>query len=123
MRRPLPVYPDKQTFFRVSMSQTCEQETHAQLTASSFDHFVGLREDGRRYGKAKHFGSLEVDNQIELRGLFHRQASRLGALEDLIDIAHGATVLIRVPSTIEHEESLLDISLPEGRPRQLVALR
>jgi len=46
-----------------------------------------LREDGRRYGKAKHFGSLEVDDQIELRGLFHGQASRLDALEDLIDVA------------------------------------
>src|SRR5947209_3088596 len=105
-------------------NKICQQETHApQLTASSFDHLVGLREDGRRYGKAKHFGSLEVDDQIELRGLFHGQASRLGALEDLVDVAHGATVLLRVPRTIEHEESLLDISLPEGRPWQLVAQR
>src|SRR3954447_2792753 len=102
----------------------CEQETHGtQLTASSFDHLVGLREDGRRYGKAKHFGSLEVDHQIELRGLLRGQAGRVGALEELIDVAHGATVLIRVPRTIEHQEPLLGISLPEGRPWQLVTQR
>jgi len=106
------------------MSQRCQQKTHApQLMASSFDHLVGLREDVRRYGKAKHFGSLEVDDEIELGGLFHGQAGRLGALEDLIDVAHGATVRLRVPRTIEHEESLLDISLPEGRAWQLVGQR
>src|SRR5260370_42191456 len=92
-------------------------------TASLIDHLVGLREDGRRYGEAKHFGSLEVDDQIELRGLFHGQASRFGALEDLVDVTHSATVLLREPRTIEHEKPLLGISLPEGQPWQFVVQR
>jgi hypothetical protein len=43
------------------------------------DHLVGNGEQVRRNGKAKCFGSLEVDDQFELGRLLNRQIRRLRA--------------------------------------------
>src|SRR5262249_9443624 len=43
------------------------------------DDFVRLEEQRRRYGQPHRLGRLQVDDQGELRGLLHRQGSRLGA--------------------------------------------
>jgi hypothetical protein len=36
------------------------------------DDFVGLEEERRWDGKAQSLGGLEIDDQLELRGLLHR---------------------------------------------------
>jgi hypothetical protein len=45
MRRPLPVFPDKQTFSQADgMSQTCHKQTHAaqqKRKGALLDHLVG----------------------------------------------------------------------------------
>jgi hypothetical protein len=38
----------------------------------SADHLVGLEEQRRGNGQAKHFRGLEVDDQLEFGGLLHR---------------------------------------------------
>ena len=43
--------------------------------------------------EAERFGGLEIDDQLELGRLLHRQVGGLLALEDAIDIAGGAPVL------------------------------
>ena len=48
----------------------------------------------RRHVEAERLGGLEVDDQLELGRRLHRQVGRLLALEDAIDIAGRAPVLV-----------------------------
>src|SRR5215467_11476287 len=72
------------------MSALCQKRTLAEL----FDHLVGAREQGRGHLKAEGLRSLEVDDQFVLGWRLHRQIGRLLALEDAVDIAGGAPVLV-----------------------------
>ena len=62
--RPLPVYPDEQTFSgSVGMSQRCHFRTHAvQQTGSLFDDLVGDGEQRRRHIESEHPSGLGVDD-------------------------------------------------------------
>src|SRR5262249_44653375 len=62
-----------------------------QGEGSSLDHLVGAREHRPGDGKAERFRGLEIDHEVELRGLLHRQIGGLGALDDLVHVAGGAT--------------------------------
>ena len=46
----------------------------------SLNHLVRLEEDGWGNGEAEGLGSLEVDDELELRGLLYREVGRFGAL-------------------------------------------
>jgi hypothetical protein len=48
----------------------------------SLDHFVGDGEQCRRHVEAQRFGSLEVNDQLELSRLHDWQVGRLFALEN-----------------------------------------
>jgi hypothetical protein len=43
------------------------------------DHLVGLEEERRGNGAAEGLGGLEVDDQLERRGLLHRQVGGQGS--------------------------------------------
>ena len=43
----------------------------------SLDHLVGADEDGLREGEAQGLGGLEVEDQLEARGLLDGQVSRV----------------------------------------------
>jgi hypothetical protein len=45
---------------------------------SLLDHLGSLQQDGLRNGQAESLVGLQIDEQVELRGLFHRQVGRLG---------------------------------------------
>src|SRR5262249_61956003 len=53
----------------------------------SADDLVGLEEQRRGDRQAEGTGGLEVDDQLELRGLLDRQVSRLGPFEDFIHVS------------------------------------
>jgi hypothetical protein len=57
---------------------------------SSADHLVRLEEEGRWDGESQGFGSLEVDDQLELHGLLHRQLGGLRPFQDLVHIGGDA---------------------------------
>src|SRR6266568_2553420 len=50
---------------------------------SSPDYFVGLKENARRNGEAEGLGGLQIDDQLELHRLLHRQVTGVGSLENL----------------------------------------
>src|SRR5947208_2060817 len=49
----------------------------------SLDHLVGALQQRLRHGEAKRLGGLQVDDQLELDRLLHRQVGGLGPFEDL----------------------------------------
>src|SRR5437867_2033466 len=60
----------------------------------SFDHSVRQRHHVRRNRQANLLGSLEIDYELKLRRLLHRQIGGFGAFENLIDVCGGAPVQI-----------------------------
>src|SRR5207247_178208 len=86
LSRTLPLsHRQRNSTSRRAMSQSCQFRTHApQQTASSFKHLVGAGEHRGRDGETQSLGGLEVDYQLELRGLLDGQVGGLGALEDPI---------------------------------------
>ena len=44
--------------------------------------------------ETERFGGLEIDHQLVLGRRLHRQVGRLFALEDAIDVASGAPILV-----------------------------
>src|SRR5437667_9017217 len=54
--------------------------------AHLFDHLVGQRQQPVRNGEADRLGGLEIDHQIELGRLQHRQVGGLLTLQDAPDV-------------------------------------
>src|SRR5215510_14609558 len=54
--------------------------------APSPDHLVSTEQDRLGDLDAKGFGSLEVDDEFELRWLFDRQVARVRTFQDLVDV-------------------------------------
>src|SRR5262247_4141899 len=69
----------------------------------SFDHLIRPLQERRRDREAESLGGLEVDDQLELNGLFDRKVGGFGALQDLVDIGRGAAEEIREACPISHE--------------------
>jgi hypothetical protein len=84
----------------------------------SLDHLVGAGEQLGRYFNAKHFGSLEVDHELEPSWLLNRQISRISALENLVDVFCCMPVLIRQAWRIAHKTTDLRKLNKVGNCRQ-----
>src|SRR5215470_14194839 len=90
---------------------TCDRTAFRQwrnYRLLSFDHLICSTQQRLRHGQAERPGGLEVDDQVELRRLFHGQVTGLGALEDLVDVARGAPEEVREVCSIGHETTGLD---------------
>src|SRR5438874_6072637 len=68
-----------------------------------FDHLVGSAKQRDWNGEPKHVGGLHVDDQIDFRGLLHRQGARFLALENAAGIDAANAILVRDTPAVAHE--------------------
>src|SRR5437773_2482398 len=67
------------------------------------DDLIRPQQQGPGDGKAERVRSLEVDHQLELRGLLDGQIPRLGALQDLVDVGGGTVEQVWKIWAIRHQ--------------------
>src|SRR4029077_12188504 len=66
----------------------------ADIRRRLFDHLVGAGKYGWRHGEAEGLGGLEIDHQLVLCRRLYRKIGRFLALEDAIDVAGRAEVVL-----------------------------
>src|SRR6266536_794345 len=90
---------------RRSLTVACAMAPDPPIPESTalFDHLIGPPEQRRRDRKAEGLGGFEVDDQLELRGLLDRQVTRLGALENFLDVDGGTAEEVRDVSGIAEQ--------------------
>ena len=59
-----------------------------------FDHLVGAREQRRGHFEAERLGSLEIDDQLDFRGLHDRQVGGLFTLENATRVKSDLSVIL-----------------------------
>ena len=73
--------------------------SHRSLLACSsclFDHLIRPRQHVRRNRQTDLLGGFQIDDELELFRLLHRQVSRLGAFQNLVHICGGAAVQVEI---------------------------
>src|SRR5258706_4015260 len=98
----------------------CQLLTTFVWAPSLLDHLIRPQQQRRRDREAERLGGLQVDDQLELRGLLYGQIAGLGALEDFIDVACGAPVESGTVVAIGHETTVSREEILDVYPGQLV---
>src|SRR5258708_14039007 len=71
------------------------------------DHRIRPLQERRRDRQAERLGGLEVDDQLELGRLLDGEISRLGPLENLVDIEGGPPIVVRHVDAVRHEPAII----------------
>src|SRR5215471_7814399 len=69
----------------------------------SFDDLVGEREHVLRHSKTERLGCLEIDHQLELGRLQHRQIGGFGALENPAGVGANLTIHVSKIDSITYQ--------------------
>src|SRR5215468_6799751 len=77
--------------------------TAARTRVSLFDHLVGKLLKLPREVEAECLGRLEIDDQLILRSLLHRQVGWFDTLKNFVDVGSGAPSQIDVIRRVAHE--------------------
>src|SRR5215470_9815939 len=94
--------------------------TTQTIAGRSLDNLVGSHEYGLWDRQAQRLRGLEVDDQLELGGLFDREVSGFGALQNLVYVGGGAMEAVGDVRGVGHEAAgLRELSGSEDG-RQLV---
>src|SRR5262249_53383851 len=97
----------------------CSPRWSARGAGGSLDHLIRPRQQRGRDRQPEGLGSLEVDDQLELRGLLDGQVARLGTFQNLVHIRGGAPVQVGNVHAVRHKPpSLYKIALVvhDGKP-------
>src|SRR5262249_9637143 len=86
------------------------QPVVSRYSTELFDHLVGARQQHRRNFEAERLGGLEIDHQLEFRGLIDREVLGLGTFENLRHVVGAAAVHGREIDAIGHEPARLYIA-------------
>src|SRR3954464_13751851 len=78
-------------------------ELGERKSGTLFDHLVGSRKQCGWNLDAQRLGGLEIDNQLDLRGLHDRQVGWLFALENPPDIDASLAISIRETTSVAHQ--------------------
>src|SRR5437867_3135307 len=68
-----------------------------------FDHLVGTAKQRERKGKTERLGGLEVDDQLDFRGLLDWQVCGFLTLEYPADVDTDQAISIRKTSSVAHQ--------------------
>src|SRR5215471_13724181 len=71
----------------------------------SFDHFICPRQHIRRNRQGDLLSGFEIDNELELLRLLHREVGGLGTLQNLVHVAGGAPVQVCKVHSVGHKPS------------------
>src|SRR5262245_8726633 len=93
--------------FATKSARSCREQVQ-QRKPALLDHLVGAGEQGRRHGEAEQFRRLQVDSELELGRLRHRQVGWPGALEDAACIDADLAIHVGGVSAVAHEPAGLD---------------
>src|SRR5580704_14641845 len=94
--RKLPRHP------LTCVSAKGQNRTHA-ARRSLFDHLVGSSEQVRWDGEAECLGSFEINDELKLRRLLHRQVAGMLTFEDAIDVLGRRPKQFRKINSIGYE--------------------
>src|SRR5262245_24628400 len=67
-----------------------------------FDYLIGDGQHAWRNGQTKRPGGLEVDDELELGRLLHRQIGRLGTFQYFVHVAGSTTIQVRIVRSVSH---------------------
>src|SRR5262249_37415680 len=83
---------------------------HSHLTLAgppSLDHFIRPREKFWRECQTDLLRCFQVDHELKLRCLLHRQISRFGTFQDLVDVNSRASISVSEVPPVGHETALI----------------
>ena len=63
--------------------------------SASLDYVIGVREQPLRHRKAQRPRGFQIDNELELARLLHRQVAGLPAPQDTIDVGCGTHEVLK----------------------------
>src|SRR5262249_46346953 len=95
----------------------------AKRNGPSLDHLVGASEHARWHFDAERLGCFEGEHLLGLRRRLYRRIGRLLTLQDAVDVAGGAPVLMDVIMPIGDKAAGVDEDTIVVDRRQLVAGR
>ena len=108
-------------FERFHVQNTSRRESIRRR--GSADHLVGLEQEGWGDGEAQRLGGLQVDDELKLGGLLHREIGRLGPLEKPVHVDRDPAIGRLLIRAVGHQAASVRKRPPEGDGRQVVLPR
>jgi hypothetical protein len=93
------------------------------LLLKSLDDLVGARNYCRWHVEAERLGGFQIDDQLVLGRVLHRQVGRFFALEDAIHVCCCAVVWINAIRAVRNKASFSSIEAVGVNSRQPMTLR